>query len=233
LSETFTWLASGGVGAQAREALPVIEGPRLDARLSWAATRLDRLVLGVGGYLAQYTGGGRTQYLLGSVSWLHSISRFTEFELGAGAGVGNETGGVGPPKPTEALPIGIVGIHSSFPLKDQVLDGALRFTVTPVADRITGALYARGELTASSSWSPLDKLGFRGRLSAVRAVSSSDYPDSRLAEFEVAAYHPISGGLSLLEGVRGTWLPPTLGATNLAFAWATFLTVSITGRGVL
>jgi hypothetical protein len=233
LSETFTWFASGGIGADAQTALPVIQGPRLDVKLAWSATRRDRLLVAVGGSLSQYTGGGQTQYLLGSLSWIHSASRYTEIELGAGAGLGNQTAALAPPKPVEALPIGIAGIHTSFPVRDQTLDGSLRLTVTPVSDRITGALYARGELTASSSWSPIDKLGFRGRFSAVRAVSASDYPDSRLAEFEVAAYHPLSGRLSILEGVRGTWLPPVLGAADLAFSWATFLTLSVTTHGVL
>ncbi len=156
-SSSLGYQVSGGTEPSA--VLPLQHGPTFSSELAFELTRLDKLSVRL-----QVTGARfstQQEQLVGQLlgGWARQLSRRVSLTAAAGLAVTRELvpegAGVGEPgEYFELLPAGNVSVAASVPVPHQTLTLNATARLYPFADRFTGAVYERLELSHSGEWRP-------------------------------------------------------------------------------
>jgi hypothetical protein len=147
---------SGGLTDAARVGLPLQQGPRLTLELQHEVTRRDAVSVGLKASGDQFSNGKTGAIAEGGVTWRSTLTRDALLTLGAGAaGVDSVTAAGTPVR--YAVPAGAAGLSYGVP--------RLRFSVdasySPQADSVSGTIFQRAGVFASSEYHPRSDLTAR------------------------------------------------------------------------
>jgi hypothetical protein len=234
----------GGLDANSRTILPVVQGPRAEAMAGHKVTRLDTVETRLSGAVSWSTSISSAEcspYLVTPIptgesckadaesaqlteTWRRSLTPHSEAWLGVGPGV--VFARIRPEDPyTHAIyPVGVGGFQYSRSVAEVKTVLRLDLQVAPLVDVRTGIIddRAQGALTLTV---PIRYLKLTGTLSGTRSVDPlftepvTSVQGSFEAEYRVESY------LSLGGGIRYAWQEQTnfgTFSTGLLFVQATF-----------
>ncbi|MHB8877313.1 MAG: hypothetical protein ACYC8T_26745 [Myxococcaceae bacterium] len=157
------YLVGGALEPEARELLPLRQGPELRVQLNADATRVDVLESGLWATYAAFSNGSTAGVLELHERWLHRVSEHTDGALSVGAS-GIRATAPGQLPRLDAVPVGSASLSHRVPLRKQLVELALSGGVVPFVDRFAGTAYLRAESLGAVLWT-LDEtlhLGVRG-----------------------------------------------------------------------
>jgi hypothetical protein len=141
--------ASGGADATARLSLPQQQGLRLGVTLRHSLSPVNTLESGLAAGLTSFGAGVSDAYVFATETWRHVLAGGGHFRLGAGPGLMVHA------EPGSRKQTPGVGGEASFGdrwLRVLLFDVSLR--VSPIVDRVSGALYQRADASAALGWEP-------------------------------------------------------------------------------
>lgn len=217
--------ADGGLGAQSRKLIPVLQGPRAAAFFSSALSRLTTANAGLDVAYASSTAGSRAVIASASGTLEHAFDRRVRGSLTLGA-----AGAGGSASAAQAFPVAALSLEGSVPLRGQALSGALHVSARPTADRYTGGAYERLEVSATGDFRALEALSFGARASGGAVVSGPARGQS-IGQGELSGTLSARRGLAFTAGCRLAWTQPVAGqpggAALSAFALAQVATAGV------
>jgi hypothetical protein len=186
----------GGATWAARRVLPLGRGGRGRLGLDWTVTHADVLATALtGSYL--FFGEGRADTILSlTEQWRHAFSPRLQGSVAAGPSLtGHRPGGPTGTDPAETTWRTYLTAEASghAELVPRRLDAAVTLRMTPIADRVTTAVYQRWDVLASAAWRP-------ARTWVVAADASTG----------LVLEGPQSGEAIYSAELRATWLFPNL-----------------------
>jgi hypothetical protein len=213
----------GGSDSRAQTSLPLQRGGTLAASLDWTVSRNDVLVTRLNASVTSLTLGTTDAIGVLTETWRHTFVPDLQAWITGGPAVMSHR--TSPSTAPRLAAHGEAGVASR--IVDPALEGSLILRAAPLADRITGAVYERGDVDASLSWRPtvgwLVKMGWSGGL-----VLDGDQSGQKLAQAEGRITWSERDSWEISVGMRGVWQEPG-GLQMPSFQqWGAFL--AVTGR---
>lgn len=200
LTATAAYDLDGGLGAAARQAVPLLQGPRATAAATLAATPLDAVRAQSEVQLAWSSAGTNTAIADLSGMLTHTFAPGTLAGLELGFAVAH-----GSAQAATALPIAGLTVETNLPVRGQKLSTQLSLRTSAVPDRYSGAAYEQAEGALSLDWSPLEALDFTARASAGR-ILTGEARGASVDELETLGSFVALRGISFGIGARGAFV---------------------------
>ena len=225
------YLLQGGLDAASQQTMPLLGGPRADARLSVLASRLDTFITDV---LAQRSEDGtgpcpaliatanptetchvETELAQASESWRHQIARHDWVSLGAGVALAGTRIHETDPLPTYVYPVALASYEHATRIVSDALNlapelGSARAVlridaqVAPYVDLLAGTADYRAQGTVSLAV-PVSRTTVRGDVWATQSIDSRFIAPVTMFRADVDVERRVSSVLSLGVGARYAW----------------------------
>ncbi len=229
-SAKITGFVEGGAGREAQASLPLQRGGRLDGELAWTASRADvlasALALTVSGFSPEnvdgialvtetwrhtFTPAAEVWFGVGPAVTAHRELRATTWQAEASAEAGMRihvwaTGGA-------ALPPAEAANEARRDRFSRSLVTALTLKASPIADRITGAVYERADGTLTVAWDPSPRWSLGAAASGGVVVQGAQAGD-KIAAGDVHAGWSPAPAWEVAIGVRGFSQMPQAASTQ-------------------
>lgn len=173
LAAAATAQASGGATEEARLSIPLRNAGRVNLSGGFQSDRLDRVSFALDAGTAHLSNGSSSVDGNATAGYSTRLSARATAALSLGASLGKSTDANGVASPALLSPIGSATLGFSLPIRGQELIFGLRLAGTSINDRITGAIYPRGETAGDVTWAPTQSLRLSLQGGGTRVMSGT------------------------------------------------------------
>lgn len=230
---------SGGTDEASLAQLPFQTALRGSSGVEYAASRRDRITATLVATRAVFSNGAEDNLLQGTTSWRRALGRYTTSTLTGG--VGWATSRIA----EERLQHGSFVIRalepSFYPVAEAAIahrapSGRIEFALigrlSPVIDRLTGAVDERLEGITTLTWSPTRALAIQGQLGVAQSTAWNERGSVSLVYDGVTISYRASRIVELGAGARTAWMS-THGGDAPPLQWTAYAGVTLRAPPIL
>jgi hypothetical protein len=215
---------SGGIDASSRAALPFQSGPHGAISAGYAASRADSVTASFDVSRTLFSSGEDDVLAQLIESWRHAFGRDTESTLGAGIGWTATRDGAFDSIHWMTYPIATAALTRRF--RPARVETGLSLQLSPVVNRLNGAVGEWLEGTATAKWSPRRALAVEGQIGAAQSIQQTQAGALTFVLDAVTVSYRVNDVVELHGGARSAWTS-TVGVDTSPFLWVAFVGATI------
>jgi hypothetical protein len=225
-----SYVVSGGADSTAQLEIPLQRGPRADASVSYAVSRLDSWVSSVSALHSNFTSGQSASMAQLVETWQRRFSPTFDGSVSAGAAAVQNQAAIGDPS-NDLLPVAALNANLKDRLGGQLTAAHLTLAVGPFLDVYAAEVYERAEADLGAGID-YEHWALTTRARGTVLLTGYERRGESLVTLELATSHLLDKGLLVEGGVRGFWQQGLL-VVGSPFQWTLFLSLSGTTKGVV
>lgn len=214
------WTVFGGLDAEARDLLPLRQGPRGSIEIGYALDRLDEAAAFAQAEHAIFSNGRAVTVMESGGALWRRFDRELRGEIAAGVAGVRAYGGDSPELTLSARPVLALSLERALPIRGERFTAGVRGRLGPAIDPVSGDAYERIEGMLSIDWQAWRQIGFGARAGATRPLEGI-YQGQLVSTGDLEARWTMSPHVALSAGARAIF-GDVLGTQWTGFVAATF-----------